>query len=318
MSITSAEPIGKPSIALIGECMIELREIPGEHLTRGYGGDALNTAIYLSRLIKDQGEVRFITVMGDDPFSTEMISAWADDGIICDAIGRKQGSNAGLYLIQTDDTGERSFHYWRNHSPARELMNPNWAAILDKAFRSSWIYLSGITMAILDDAGREQMLTSLNGAHEHGSTIAFDGNYRPSLWPDHEIAKSWYERLWKLCGLALASAEDEANLFGDASPEATLERLRNYGIPEVVVKRGADPVLLANAEAMDKIPVQPVDDIIDTTAAGDSFNAGYINARICGLAPAVAARTGCELAAKVIQHSGAIIPPSAMQEPIFL
>ena len=314
MSVAPSEPKGIPSIALFGECMIELREMPDGRLTRGYGGDVLNTAVYLSRLLKKKAEIRFSTIMGDDPFSTEMIAAWKEEGLVCDAIGRKKSSNVGLYLIQTDETGERSFHYWRNHAPARQMMDPYWTQILEKAFASSWIYLSGITLAIMEDAGRERLIANLESARKQGVTIAFDGNFRPSLWPDRRSALAWHKRLWKLSSVALASAEDEADVFGDNSSEATLKRLCDYDIPEIVVKCGENPLLLAGSKRSESIAVPPVNDIIDTTAAGDSFNAGYISARIRGRPPTDAARLGAKLAARVIQHPGAVIPLSAMPE----
>ena len=146
MGVAQPEPWDIPSIASIGECMIELREMPDGRLTRGYGGDVLNTAVYLSRLLKKKAEVRFSTIIGDDPFSTEMIAAWKEEGLVCDAIGRKKSSNVGLYLIQTDDAGERSFHYWRDHAPVRQMMDPDWAPTLEKTFASSWILTRAPTL----------------------------------------------------------------------------------------------------------------------------------------------------------------------------
>lgn len=301
-----------PSIALIGECMIELREMPDGFFTRSYGGDVLNTAVYLSRLVKERAKVRFSTILGDDPFSTEMIANWAEEGLICDTIGRKRASNISFYLIQTDDEGERSFYYWRNHAPARELMDAQWAPTLVNAFNSSWIYVSGITLAILGDNGRERLVAHLRNARDQGAAIDFDGNFRHQLWPNKRKARSWYSRLWRLCTLALASAEDEASLYDDQSPTMTLERLSTYGIPEIVVKCGTNPLLLVDCKKTRSIAVEPANNVVDTTAAGDSFNAGYIAARISGLKPIKAAHLGSRLAAHVVQHSGAIIPLSAM------
>ncbi len=305
----------KPSVALIGECMIELREMFDGQLTRGYGGDVLNTAVYMSRLLGEAADVRFTTVLGDDPFSEEMIAAWRHEGVVCDTVGRKPGSNAGLYFVKTDQTGERTFYYWRHHAPARDLMDAQWTELRDLAFRSSWIYLTGISLAILDDAGRTALSAALAEAKERGAKIVFDGNYRPSLWSDPQAAKYWYERFWPLCSLALAGAEDEVAVFADASPEASIERLHGYGIDEVVVKRGSDAVLVSHGGDVEAIEAQAVADILDTTAAGDSFNAAYLDGRIRGRDPGAAAAAGAALAAVVIQHPGAIIPASAMPVP---
>jgi len=302
----------RTSVTLIGECMIELREVSDGQLTRGYGGDVLNTAVYLSRLLGADADVRFTTVMGDDPFSDAIVDAWRDEGILCDTVGRKPRSNAGLYMIRTDAVGERTFHYWRGQSPARDLMASGWSLILDLALQAPWIYVSGITLAILDDAGRERLMESLDMARRRGAALVFDGNFRPSLWPRPADAATWHTRMWRLCSLALAGAEDEAQLFGDTAAEDSMTRLQGYGIPEIVIKRGPDPILLGHGGTMESVAVSVVEDIVDTTAAGDSFNAGYLNARIRGMAPNEAAEMGMALAATVIQYTGAVIPMSAM------
>ena len=302
----------RPTVALIGECMIELSELHRGGLSRGYGGDVLNTSIYLSRLVGVDATVRFTTLLGKDPFSSEMIAAWEREGINCDTVGRLTERNAGLYFVRTDKTGERTFHYWRSQSAAREIMGEDWADLRAQAMGSDWIYLSGITLAILDDTGRERLLSELSVARKSGALIAFDGNFRPTLWTDPVDAAPWHSQAWDLCALALAGFEDEAAVFGDATPERSLDRLKSHGIAEIVIKRGPQSVLLYNDAANQSIDVIPVGNVIDTTAAGDSFNAGYMAARLKNRAPAEAAHIGAMLAAEVIQHPGAVIPPSYM------
>ena len=65
------------SVACIGECMIELKQAGGGLYSRGFGGDTLNTAVYLARL---GVAVDYITALGDDPLSDEMIAGWAGRG----------------------------------------------------------------------------------------------------------------------------------------------------------------------------------------------------------------------------------------------
>ena len=302
----------RPTVALIGECMIELSELHRGGLSRGYGGDVLNTSVYLSRLMGADATVRFTTLLGEDPFSSEMVAAWEREGINCDTVGRLKGRNAGLYFVRTDKTGERTFHYWRSQSAAREIMGGDWADMRARAMGSDWIYLSGITLAILDDTGREKLLSELAVARESGAHIAFDGNFRPNLWTDPADAAPWHAQVWDLCALALAGVEDEAAVFGDATPGSSLDRLRGHGIAEIVIKRGPQSVLLDTDAANQSIDVTPVGNVIDTTAAGDSFNAGYMAARLKGRSPAEATHIGAALAAEVIQHPGAVISPAHM------
>ena len=98
--------------------MIELREEADGRLFRSFGGDTLNTAVYLARL---GTPVDYITALGDDSWSDELIAAWKAEGVGTSRILRLPGRLPGLYIIQTDLKGERRFSYWRETSAARLL-----------------------------------------------------------------------------------------------------------------------------------------------------------------------------------------------------
>ena len=143
--------------------------------------------------------------------------------------------------------------------------------------------------------------------------MAFDSNYRPKLWPDEQATRDAYEAMYRLTDLALPTIEDEQQLFGDADAESVVARLQALGVAEIVLKMGAQGCLVAGQASCERVATQPVD-VIDTTSAGDSFNAGYLAARLSGRAPVDAARAGHCLASVVIQHRGAIIPAAAMPD----
>src|SRR5882757_6153912 len=107
-------------IACIGECMIELTQAAGGTLARGYGGDTLNTATYCARL---GASVDYITALGDDAWSDEMVAGWQAEGIGTRHVVRIPGKLPGLYVIETSASGERRFYYWRESSAARALLD---------------------------------------------------------------------------------------------------------------------------------------------------------------------------------------------------
>ena len=294
-------------IACIGECMVELSELPGGTLTRGYGGDTLNTAVYLARL---GAKVDYCTVLGDDPFSDEMLAGWQAEGVGTSLVLRLPGRLPGLYLIRRDARGERSFFYWRGEAPARQLLElPGSDAIAEALAACGQLYLSGITLSLYSAAGRERLFATLQQARARGARVAFDTNFRPRGWPDRDLARVVYGRAFAEADLVLASTEDLELLFGTARPP---ELLAHAADCEIVLKL-AEPgcrILAAGRELL--VPAQPVDDVVDTTAAGDSFAAGYLAARLAGDDPEAAARAGHRLAGAVIRHQGALIPRSAM------
>jgi 2-dehydro-3-deoxygluconokinase len=300
-------------IACIGECMIELIEggatAPGA-MRRGYGGDTLNSAVYMAReLPSADARVSYVTLLGDDPYSGEMLRGWAAEGIETDFVERIPGTLPGLYVIRVDEHGERDFLYWRDQAIARQLFVVGNATATLEALRSfDWIYFSGITLAILSEAGRGRLFDLCADIRRRGGRVAFDSNYRTRLWPDPNEARRVIGGAWQHTDVALPSYEDEALLFGDADPAATVARLRDSGCREVVVKRGKAACLVAADGDTLEGATEDVADVRDTTAAGDSFNAAYIAARIRGDTPGDAARAGHRLAARVIAHPGAIVP----------
>ncbi len=300
-------------IACIGECMIELSEggaaAPGA-MHRFYGGDSLNTAVYLARELADvDARVSYVTLLGDDPYSGDMLRGWAAEGIETDLVERIPGALPGLYMIRVDEHGERDFLYWRDQAIARQLFIAGDAASTLAALRGfDWIYFSGITLAILSAAGRERLFELCADIRGQGRRVAFDSNYRARLWPDASEARRVIGRAWRHTDVALPSFEDEALLSGDADPAATVARLRESGCSEIVVKRGKAACVVAADGETREAATEDVAEVVDTTAAGDSFNAAYIAARVRGDALGAAARAGHRLAARVIAHHGAIMP----------
>lgn len=310
-------------LAFIGECMIELRDASAASglgaMQRTFGGDSLNSAVYAARCLKGaDATVDYVTILGDDPFSLEMLEAWRAEGLGTGLITQQPGALPGLYAIRTDAAGERSFHYWRSQAPARRLFSDEGAKALAAALSDfDLVYLSGITLAILSAEGRDNLFDTLARLRARGAIIAFDSNYRPRLWPDEETARREITRGAAAATLILSSFDDEQMLYGDASPEAAAKRLHALGVPEVAIKNGAGDCLvsLIGDRKNEHWLVTPpkISQPVDTTAAGDSFNAAYIAARIQGTGADEAARRGVELAAEVIQHPGAIIAPSIDQ-----
>lgn len=296
-------------VVAFGECMLELSRGPDGTARLAFGGDTLNTAVYMSRLGLDVG---YATALGSDPWSEEMRVAWRDEGLDLGLVLTDPDRAPGLYAIRTDEAGERSFIYWRGDSAARQfLRRPDSEAALEAMAGARLLYLSGITLSLFDDAERARLLAVARAVREAGGDVAFDPNYRPRNWPSPQVARDAIGALAPLVSIALPTFEDEADLHGDGSPEVTLRRWHDAGVGEVVVKMGPEGALLMEHGAIVTVPTTPATPI-DTTGAGDSFNAAYLHARQTGRTPRQAAVAGHALAGTIIQHRGAIIARDAM------
>ena len=298
-------------VVAIGECMVEFSPRPDGGYGRSFGGDTLNFAVYLARL---GITVDYATVLGDDPFSDEMVAAWKQDGVGTALVERAPGRMPGLYVVRTDQSGERSFHYWRDTAPARELFRPGGLpALAKKLAKYDWFYLSGISLSLYGADGRKVLFTILDAMRERGAKVAFDGNYRPRAWGgDSDTARAAMQAMMKRTDLFLPTFEDEQELFGYDSPEIFSKRVLKHSVAEAVIKLGSRGCLVVNSEGQEMVAADPDPKPVDTTAAGDSFNAGYMAARFKGLKPVAAAHCANRLAAEVIRHPGAIIPAEAM------
>lgn len=297
-------------IAAIGECMVELApssvQDGDECLRQGFAGDTLNTAWYLRSLLPESRAVRYVTAVGEDAISDRMLAFMARNGIDTRWITRLPDRTVGLYLISLD-AGERSFTYWRGQSAARSLADdPD--RLAQSLAGCKLAYLSGITLAILPEAGRRTLLQELARFRAKGGLVAFDPNIRPALWRGTAAMRRGITEGYAACDFALPTFDDDGALFGDATPEACAHRIAALGAFEVVVKNGAGPALLHSDGRQARLPPLQAVEPLDTTAAGDSFNAGWLASRLGGACATTAVMAGHDLAARVIRHRGALMP----------
>src|SRR5260221_1392518 len=295
-------------VACIGECMVELKQAGSGLFSRFYGGDTLNTAVYLARL---GAGVDYITALGDDPLSDEMIAGWTAEGVGTGQVLRLRGKLPGLYMIETDASGERRFFHWRESAAARSLMDlPETDSILNSLAGYDVVYLSAITLSLYGEKGRERLFGALQRARDAGARFVFDTNFRARGWPDLDVARAVFRNAFEIADIVLASTEDLLPLYPGESHEALLARIPGG---EVVLKLSEPASILRIAGVSHPIKAEPVTaPVVDTTAARDSFAAAYVAARLAGAGPMDTARAGHRLAGIVVCHPGAIIPKAAM------
>ena len=305
-------------LVAIGEVMLELsgggKDAIGKQLPLGVAGDTFNTVVYASR----KGcKSSYFTHLGDDVYSEQIMAFLQAEGIDVSAITLVPNRMPGLYMISNLPSGERIFSYWRDNSPAREMCA---SAASEQALRAAlaqtkMAYLSGISLGIMSAQGIEMLFGVLADFQAAGGKVVFDSNYRPRLWKTKENAQQVTLRALLLANVALLTDEDEQMLWGSNSMASLVARYSAGNLTELVLKRGALDVvfsLRANPQqafgAAQSIAVPKVDKIVDTTAAGDSFNGAYLATRVQGGGVEDAIRSGCACAGLVIGHKGAITP----------
>lgn len=308
-------------IAAIGEVMVELSPFPTadhpgrELMSLSYAGDTYNTSVYMARLGL---ETHYVTQLGEDPYSLQIMQRMVSEGIHTQLIKQLPGRTPGLYMIRNTPDGEREFSYWRKEAPARALfstleMADYWYEQL-KDF--SCVYLSGISLAIIGEQSRQYLYPILQRLREQGVMIAFDSNYRPRLWRDATEAQHAMLAIMQYTDIALLTLDDEKILWGDDSIAGCKTRYAQFPLRELVLKRGADDAVIISSGNEFRIPVPPVHKVVDTTGAGDTFNAGYLAGRLMGKSMEESARQGIRCAGIIIQHRGAIIDKEVFEAEV--
>ncbi len=283
-------------VACIGEAMIEL-SMTGSTAGVGVAGDTLNTAIYLKRLAPDL-HVDYVTALGDDPFSDQIAAFIASEDLGTHRIERLTGGSPGLYAITTDDAGERTFTYWRSAAAARQLFANEDFSALDGY---DLVYLSGISLAILPPSVRRGLLDHIIST---GQQLAFDSNYRPRLWESADAARAIMGAYWDAAHIALPSIDDEMDLFQETTQQVQTRWRKATCLG--ALKQGPEGPMPIGNQITQSYPA--ADTVVDTTAAGDSFNGGFLAAHLTGKDPAHALMSGHMMARQVVSQRGAIIP----------
>ncbi len=286
-------------ICVAGEGMIEVARVASGGARIGYGGDTLNTAIHLARCGLD---VAYFTALGSDRESLDLRRKWTGEGLDTALIAVDPGRGPGLYTIRTDG-GERSFTYWRDNSAARQMFDlPGSATMIAAAQRTDYFVYSLITLAILPKLARGRLFDVCRAIRAAGGRVVFDGNYRARLWPDVASAVAARDAALGCCDIGLPTFDDERALGATDAADVARHWLER-GVGEVVVKLGSGGCLLGDGTV-----VAPPDVFapVDTSGAGDAFNAAYLDARIGGASPAAAALAGHRLAGWVVMQPGAI------------
>ena len=307
----------KIKVVSIGECMLEVQANGFGPAVLSYGGDTFNTAVYLRRCSSpDAIEVGYATGLGDDPLSQKLMNEWTELGLDLRQTRKIAGKLPGMYLIETDDSGERRFHFWRESSAARSYFDIDLSPLEAEANQIDCFYFSGISLAILNAEARQKLFTLLAHQKAKGKQVVFDNNYRTRLWPNKLTTQQVFNEALAVSTLAMITADDHKDVYELNTLDEAVVHAQSLDVEEIVIKRGAKPTLVRakNTKSWEQAATQLVEKVVDTTAAGDSFAAGYLSRRLLGATPLIAADFGNRVAACVVQHRGAIIPLEAMKE----
>ena len=300
------------NIYFIGECMVELRAMSAATLHQSFAGDVYNSAVYLKRCFP-QVTTSVVTALGQDNLSKKMLERFESEQINTQLVFAHDTKVPGMYYIETDEHGERSFIYWRNDSAAKKVVDFLDADALEHLSQGDMFFFSGISLAIIEESAREDFWKVVKQLKDAGVKIVFDPNYRARLWNSVEETKEQYHLAFTFADITLPGVEDLTTLYDVHSVEAVVEYLKPYQIEEIVVKNGPESVVTKEGETLQSHTIIPVTNVVDTTSAGDAFNGVYLGARLSDKSISSAVQLAAKAAGAVIQQPGAIAPKDIFQ-----
>ncbi|MBU2869468.1 sugar kinase [Colwellia sp. E2M01] len=299
------------NIFLFGECMIELmsasKEGSSNTLKQSFAGDVFNTAVYLKRTFS-KVNTHLVTAVGKDKFSLDMIEYFKGENISSDFVFQSETKIPGLYSIQLDDEGERSFTYWRNDSAARQVMQHIDDEVTSLLSKGDMFFFSGISLAVIEPQSRTAFWALIDKLKAAGVQIVFDPNYRPRMWTGPEEAQEQFELALQKSDLSLPGVDDFEQLFGMTTVEDVNNYCKTFDLSELIIKNGEQGILVVVDGDVSHFTITPVENVVDTTSAGDSFNGVYLGARAEGYSVNDSITLASKAAGFVIQHRGAIAP----------
>lgn len=248
-------------------------------------------------------EVSLFTRLGKDVFSDEIRQVLAEEGVDFRAVRTANTAQAGVYFVSVGESGQREFVYYRSGSAA-SLMGPE--DIRPNLLNGvQTLYSSGVTLA-LSPSARKTVLHLFQEARKKGITTVFDPNFRRALWDNTDAAlDAWNDILPYVDVLLPTVPDDTMPVMGLDHPERVIEYFWLKGVPLVVVKAGNLGAYIGYKKQIERLPALEVK-ALDTTGAGDAFNAGFMVALNQRHPLLDCVRLGNVVAGLKIQRKGAI------------
>jgi 2-dehydro-3-deoxygluconokinase len=299
--VTDVVTLGEAFIGLVAEGGASLADA-GVFRRHVIGSEA-NTAVGLARLGRT---VAFVGRVGADGFGTAIRRRLRGEGVDIAHLTNDPDGPTGLMLRERRELGASEAIYHRRGSAGSRVTTADVEAAADTIRAAAWLHLTGITPA-LSATARDAQARALDIAIEAGIPVSFGVNLRRLLWTD-EAAAAVLGPIARRTALVIGSIDELATVAGtepDALGEVAAGALLAAGVTTVVATLGARGAALHDRTGAGlHVDAMSVSRVVDPVGAGDAFVAGFLAARLEGLADPLALRWGVACGAAVVAVEG--------------
>lgn len=232
------------------------------------GGAPANVAVAVARL---GGKAAFIGKVGDDMHGRFLAETLKENNVNCNSLILDKDFFTTLAFVDVRADGEREFSFARKHG-ADKMLSPDDVPV--EKIRDSKIFHFG-SVSLTDEPSRSATLFAAEYAKNNGVTVAYDPNYRASLWESEEAAIKQMQNALKLADLVKISDEETLLLTGENDFAKAAERLIEIGAKIAVVTLGKDGAYVCTKDGGAQVDGFNVT-AVDCTGAGDSFWGAFL------------------------------------------
>ena len=294
----------KINVCSIGEAMIEISNIKNSFYNQSFAGDTLNFCNYLD---KKKLNAFFLSAIGKSEINQSLLDFVKSKNISTKYIKQINQFEIGLYLIKNKDNGEKQFFYWRDESAAKQYFNNIDFLNLYKELKNfDYIYFSGITLSIIHVSKLNNFIKLLKLLKMKKIKIVFDFNIRPSRWNKKNL-NIFFDSVLKFVDICFLSGED-MNYWKNKNNIKSYEQIvRKYKLKHSIFRKNAKFTYVFLNKTRYVFKNKLLKTVVDTSGAGDGFNAAYLSNFIVNNDPVLALKAGSSLGSKIVMKKGAIV-----------
>ena len=294
----------KINVCSIGEAMIEISNIKNSLYNQSFAGDTLNFCNYLD---KKKLNAFFLSAIGKSEINQSLLNFVKSKNISTKYIKQINQFEIGLYLIKNKDNGEKQFFYWRDESAAKQYFNNIDFLNLYKELKNfDYIYFSGITLSIIHISKLNNFIKLLKLLKSKKIKIVFDFNIRPSRWNKKNL-NIFLDSVLKFVDICFLSGED-MNYWKNKNNIKSYEQIvRKYKLKHSIFRKNAKFTYVFLNKTRYVFKNKLLKRVVDTSGAGDGFNAAYLSNFIVNNDPVLALKAGSSLGSKIVMKKGAIV-----------
>ena len=294
----------KINVCSIGEAMIEISNVKNNLYNQSFAGDTLNFCNYLD---KKKLNAFFLSAIGKSEINQSLLDFVKSKNISTKYIKQINQFEIGLYLIKNKDNGEKQFFYWRDESAAKQYFNNIDFLNLYKELKNfDYIYFSGITLSIIHISKLNNFIKLLNLLKSKKIKIVFDFNIRPSRWNKKNL-NIFLDSVLKFVDICFLSGED-MNYWKNKNNIKSYEQIvRKYKLKHSIFRKNAKFTYVFLNKTRYVFKNKLLKTVVDTSGAGDGFNAAYLSNFIVNNDPVLALKAGSSLGSKIVMKKGAIV-----------